>query len=199
MSSERAIKIGITGGISAGKSFISEMIEKIGYPVFYSDEEAKKIITSDEEVKDQIIELLGEKAYVSGSYNVVYVSKIVFNDSIKLEKLNKIVHPAVRKAFENWAVIQFRKGNDLVFNEAALLIESGTYKEMDQMVLVSAPMDIRIQRLMKRNNLTEADALLKINAQTDDEFKRQFVNYEIINDGRAVLSQLLNVMNSIRP
>lgn len=195
--SSKLTKVGITGGIGSGKSFVAEMIEKMGYPVFYSDYEAKQIIANDVEVQSQIIALLGEESYIDGKYNIPFVSQKVFSDNQLREQLNAIVHPAVRQAFEKWAIAK-SEYSDIVFNEAAIMIESGAYRGMDQIILVSAPLDVRIQRVIARDSISEDHAKARIAAQSSDEFKRPYVQFEVINDGRALLPQLNSIMDSIR-
>ena len=195
--SSKLTKVGITGGIGSGKSFVAEMIEKMGYPVFYSDYEAKQIIANDVEVQSQIIALLGEESYIDGKYNIPFVSQKVFSDNQLREQINAIVHPAVRQAFEKWAIAK-SEYSDIVFNEAAIMIESGAYRGMDQIILVSAPLDVRIQRVIARDSISEDHAKARIAAQSSDEFKRPYVQFEVINDGRALLPQLNSIMDSIR-
>ena len=195
--SSKLTKVGITGGIGSGKSFVAEMIEKMGYPVFYSDYEAKQILANDVEVQTQIIALLGEESYIDGKYNIPFVSQKVFSDNQLREQLNAIVHPAVRRAFEEWAIAK-SEYSDIVFNEAAIMIESGAYRGMDQIILVSAPLDVRIQRVIARDSISEDHAKARIAAQSSDEFKRPYVQFEVINDGRALLPQLNSIMDSIR-
>lgn len=196
--SSSCVKIGITGGIGSGKSFVAEILEKMGFPVFYSDSEAKRIINQSSDVKLQIVELLGDEAYHNDVYNVAYVSQKIFNDKSLRKQLNGIVHPAVRIAFHEWAnsISQY---SNIVFNEAAIMIESGAYQSMDKILLVSAPLDIRIDRVMKRDNITREHALARIESQSSDEYKRQFADFEVVNDGRALLPQITQIMDLIRP
>lgn len=197
MSFNSFLKIGITGGICSGKSFIADILAKMDYPIFYSDFEAKKIISENHDVKQQIIGLLGQEAFVDGEYNTVYVAKVIFNNEALRIQLNEIVHPVVRATFASWALKESER-NTIVFNEAALLIETGSYKQLDYTILVSAPEELRLQRVMTRDGLTIAQAQARIEAQTSDAYKRQFVDFEIINDGRALLPQILTIIDSIR-
>lgn len=195
--SSNFLKVGITGGIGSGKSFIASILEKMNFPVFYSDAAAKEIITQNQDVKKQIISLLGQDAYVGNVYNTKYVSEKVFANEYLLTSLNGIVHPAVREHFENWAIAK-SEYSDIVFNEAAIMIESGSYQHMNDLILVSAPLDVRLKRVINRDQITKDHALARLNAQSSDEFKRKFAKYEVINDGRALLPQLLKIIDSIR-
>ncbi len=195
--SSKFLKVGITGGIGSGKSFIANVCEKLNYPVFYSDQQAKELINSDSYVKGQIIDLLGEKAYLNDAYNVDYVAKLIFEDPALRSELNKIVHPAVKQAFQEW-VISKSQYSDILFNEAAIMIESGSYLQMDKVILVSAPLNIRMERVIARDKLDEQEVLKRIDAQSTDEFKRQFAHFEVVNDGREILPQILNIIDLIR-
>lgn len=182
------MKIGLTGGIGSGKSIVAKVLESRGYPVFYSDLEAKRIVESPK-IQNQITQLLGSSSYREGVYQTDYVSKMVFGNPSLLKQLNQIIHPAVREGFSSFYKTQKK---NLVFNEAAILVESGGASEMDAVVLVSAPEDIRIARVLSRNNLlTREDVLKRISRQWTDEQKRPHAHFEIINDeSRSVLIQI---------
>jgi dephospho-CoA kinase len=177
----KKLKVGLTGGIGSGKSLVCSMLEKMGFAVFNSDKTAKKLIHESTELKNKIIELIGPYAYDEfGKYNTSYVSQIVFENSHKLAALNELIHPFVRREFD-----VFVENTDarIVFNEAAILYETGAYKSFDQMVLVTAPLETRIKRCMLRDNLTKEAIERKIQNQWSDEKKCSFLPYEIKNDG----------------
>jgi len=178
-------KIGITGGIGSGKSTIAKLINKLGYPVYEADVEAKKIILDDNKVRYQIIKLLGEDAYNTEGYNRQYVAKLVFNNSALLQGLNLIVHPAVEVHFNNWCARNAVDG--IVFQEAAILFENNSYKKFDKTILVIAPEEMRIRRVMKRDGLRKEEVLARINKQWTDAKKRELADYIIQCDGEHLV------------
>lgn len=164
--------IGITGGIGAGKSLVASILRKMGFPVFNADLESKKIVSTSREVQFEISKLLGKEAFSqSGTYNTEYVSKIVFENPKKLEALNKIIHPRVRENFSQFITYS---NSPLVFSEAAILYETEAYKNYDEVVLVTAPLEMRIERCMQRDSLSREQIQAKINRQLTDEEKVKF-------------------------
>lgn len=179
------IKVGITGGIGSGKTTVCKIFESLGVPVYYADERAKKIMTSDKTLKEGIIHLLGEESYFkNGRLNRKFIGSKVFKNKSLLNKLNKLVHPAVLKDGENW----FKKQKGVMaLKEAALLIESGSYLSLDKLIVVTAPEKVRIQRVMERDKLSmEAVSQKMKNQLTDDEFLK-YADFSIINDGKKLL------------
>lgn len=190
------IRVGITGGIGAGKTTVCKEIEKMGYPVFYSDDEAKKLMTDNAEVVQKITELFGKEAYVNRQLNRKHLAQQIFTNENLKEALNQIVHPAVRKAFVQWSETQTA---EIVFNEAAILFETGQYKTFDYTVLVTAPSPIRIERVVKRDNTTPEEVQKRINNQWPDEKKIQFASFVIVNDGkRELLPQTEEIIHKIK-
>ncbi|HIP33065.1 MAG TPA: dephospho-CoA kinase [Crocinitomicaceae bacterium] len=177
-------KVGITGGIGSGKSFVSKILRSMNYPVFNSDSEAKKIIQENKEVREDLIALFGEETFSNNELNKAFLANIIFNDNEALEKVNAIVHPKVRQAFEAFAKIE---NNSVVFNEAAILFESGGHSQLDKVILISAPMKLRLQRVMNRDHSTEKEVLARMNKQWTDEQKRELADFEIINDEQQPL------------
>lgn len=190
------IKIGITGGIGAGKTTVCKELEKMGYPVFYSDDEAKNLMVENAEVVKQITALFGEDAYIDGQLNRVHLAKQIFTNNKLRESLNQIVHPPVRRAFVEWSEAQ---DAELVFNEAAILFETGQYKTFDYTVLVTAPTSIRIDRVVKRDNTTPEEVQKRIDNQWSDEEKIKLSSFVIVNDGkREILPQLDQIISQIK-
>lgn len=190
------IRVGITGGIGAGKTTVCKEIEKMGYPVFYSDDEAKKLMTDNAEVVQKITEFFGKEAYVNRQLNRKHLAQQIFTNENLKEALNQIVHPAVRKAFVQWSETQTA---EIVFNEAAILFETGQYKTFDYTVLVTAPSSIRIERVVKRDNTTPEEVQKRINNQWPDEKKTQFTSFVIVNDGkREILPQIEGIIHKIK-
>lgn len=189
-----ALKVGITGGIGAGKSVVSRIFEHLGYPVFNSDIEAKKLMKEDPELKKGIIDLFGEEAYVNGDVNRKHLSSIVFNDKNKIAELNQLVHPKVRAAFAERANTS---KSPFIFNEAAILYETGAYQNFDVIILVSASEKVRIERTTKRDNTSVEEVKARINHQMSDDEKRKFHPYEVNNNGdELVLPQILEFIRS---
>ncbi|MDR9487498.1 dephospho-CoA kinase [Salibacter sp.] len=176
--------VGVTGGIGSGKSTVCRIFQSFGIPVFDADQRAKALYIESENVKSQVIELLGERAYKSDKPDKEYIANQVFGDKSKLEKLNQIIHPAVKSDFEDWYHSQ---NTTYVIKEAAIMIESGSYKQCDKLILVTAPKELRIKRVVERDN-TSADEVEKrmSNQMTDDE-KRKYCDFEILNDGNSSL------------
>ena len=185
-------KVGVTGGIGAGKSLICSILERMGYPVFYSDIEAKKIITLNPQVRIDLIELFGIQIFKDHQLDRKLLANLLFSDSTLIEKMNAIVHPKVREEFENWALSQ---DSQLVFNEAAILFETGSYKNFDATILVTAPLEIRLNRVMNRDNSIRADVQKRIDNQWSDDQKVILSTYQIQNDDiQSVLDQLDEVL-----
>ncbi len=187
------LKIGITGNIGSGKTTVSQLFEILGIPVFYSDTEAKKVMVTDVQLISAIKGHFGEEAYFAdGSLNRKLIAGVVFNNDAELQKLNSLVHPAVFRAFEQW-VLQYPDA-PYVLKEAAVLFESGSYKDCDYTIIVTAPTDMRIARVMKRDNITEIEAQSREVKQMPQEEKQQLASYTITNDNSLlVIPQVLTI------
>ncbi len=185
------LKIGITGNIGSGKTTISKIFEVLGIPVFYADDEAKKVMVNDEILIGAIKQTFGQESYFEdGSLNRKHISNIVFKSETELAKLNAIVHPAVFRAFDNW-VPKF-KNVPYVLKEAALLFESDSYKMCDKTIMVTAPLEMRIQRVMQRDGLSEAEVRGRDAKQFTEEKKLELADYAIKNDNsELVIPQVL--------
>ena len=176
--------IGITGGIGSGKSLVCKIIKKLGYPVFYADEAAKKLMIEDQTLKSELIHLLGENAYSNNELNRPFIAEQIFKNNQIKKGVSDLVHPAVYRAYENWKKIQ---KSHLVFNESALLFETGSYKNFDATILVTANRETRIQRVMKRDNLSRETVLERMSHQLDDDSKQKMCDFEIVNDEQKLL------------
>lgn len=188
-------KVGITGGIASGKSVVSRILEVSGYPVFYSDSAAKQVVNESAELKLSISELLGKEAYAGDKLDAAYVASIVFHNPALLESLNKIIHPVVRQKFQEWTEDQ---DSDLVFNEAAILFETGGYLNFDATILVTAPLELRIERAAKRDRSEREEVIKRINRQWTDEQKIPLATYVINNDDRTpVIDQIESILYSL--
>jgi len=170
--------IGLTGGMGSGKTTVAKFFKEIGIPVYIADDEAKSIMNTSAEVKSKIIGLLGEKAYPDGILDRKYVAAQVFNSAEKLEKLNRIVHPAVATDFEIWKNLQ---NSPYVIYEAAILFEKGGHKKCDAVILVTAPFEERIKRLKSRDKSSEVDIEARMKHQWSDLKKLKLADFEIKN------------------
>ncbi len=189
------LKVGLTGGIGSGKSFISKIIESFGYPVFDSDTVAKEIISTNKFVKTQLISFFGKDVFVNNQLNRSYLANIIFNDKKALEKVNQLIHPLVRKAFDDFALQQ---KSPIVFNEAAILFESGGAKELDKVILVTAPKELRVKRVMERDRVSEKEVLERMGKQWTDEEKIKFADFNIQNDGsKPLLVQIEKIIEEL--
>ena len=170
--------VGLTGGIGSGKSTIARMFEDLGVAVYIADIEAKKLMNEDPTVKKEITDLFGEEAYRNNTLNRPFIANIVFNDSTQLEKLNAIVHPAVADHFYRW---KDRQNGNYVIKEAAILFENGGYKQCDHTILVVAPLELRISRVLNRDQSTRDEVLSRIKNQWDDDQKIPLADFVIQN------------------
>ena len=191
------LKIGITGGIGSGKTIVCEIFKLLGVPVFQADFVAGKLINSDAVIRSELISRYGNDIYQTDrKVNREKLAGIIFNDDAELEKVNKIIHPVVRNEFMNWVKNQEA---EYVIHEAAILFESGFYKMMDAVILVTAPEEMRIERVIKRNGLTRENVLSRIAKQWPDSEKRKFATFELINDNKSLLiPQIIEIDNKIK-
>lgn len=171
--------IGLTGGIGSGKTTIANCFMKSGVPVYIADDEARKIMQS-EEIIEQIKKTFGTTIFENDILNREKLAQIVFSDPEKLKLLNAIIHPAVKKHFRNW--ILDHKNAPFIIYEAAILFESGSYKDCDKIITVIAPMESRIQRVIHRDNSSREQVLKRINAQWNDDQRIAQSDYVIEND-----------------
>lgn len=157
--------VGLTGGIGSGKSTIARLFAALGIAVYDSDTEAKKLINTSAEIKKRIVEVFGAEAYAEGVYNRAYMADIVFRNPDKLAVLNSIVHPVLADDFNQWVALQT---SPYVIKEAAILFESGSYKNCDFIITVTAPETLRISRCMSRDGSTEAQVRARMAQQWTD-------------------------------
>ncbi len=170
--------VGLTGGIGSGKTTVSKMFKALGVPVYDSDSEAKKLMNTAPALKEAISALLGHEAYQKGALQRTFVAEKVFADRKLLGALNAIVHPAVREHFKEW--VRSQKA-PYVIQEAAILFENGSYSQYHKMILVRAPKEMRIERIMGRDNSTRQQILNRMEQQWEDERKAGLSDYVIDN------------------
>lgn len=189
-----AIKVGITGGIGSGKSFISRIFEALSIPTYDADKQAKELMNSDPEIREKLIAAFGANTYNTfGVLDRSYLSEVVFKDEEKLKKLNDIVHPIVINHGNRWGDEQ--KG-PYSLKEAALLFESGSYKNLDYTILVTSPLELRIKRVMERDHTSREQVESRISKQMSDQEKIPLADIVIINDEQTpLLPQIMDIHN----
>lgn len=183
-------KIGITGGIGSGKTFICKMFEQLGIPVYYADERAKYLMNHQEEVINAIKATFGEPSYKDDTLNRAYLAENVFNNKENLTKLNNIVHPAVFKDTQNW--VAQHQNAPFVLKEAALLFETGTHAQFDKNILVTAPEEVRIIRVMERDKVSKEQVEARMKNQLPDSKKMELADFIINNDGQTEVEKLVD-------
>ena len=194
---KKMIKVGITGGIGSGKTTVCRIFETLNIPVYYADDRAKWLMQHDPDLKKNITNLLGKAAYLpDGKLNRRFIGEQVFNDKNLLTQMNKLVHPAVFLDGEKW----FKKQNNLyAIKEAALFYETGSYAQMDQMIVVTANREERIRRVMERDGLTKEAVEARMNKQLPEEEKIEKADFVIYNDGKELLTpRVLEIDRLIR-
>ena len=173
--------IGITGGIGSGKSTVVKMFKDLAIPVYVADARAKELMQDSKELKADIIQLLGKNAYINGKLNRKFIASEVFTDQEKLNALNAIVHPAVHKDFRKWIKEQDETVVSYCIYEAAILFESGRQHICDSVILVTAPQSVRIDRVVRRDNVSRDQVLERMSHQWSEEEKKQLADIVIEN------------------
>ena len=170
--------VGLTGGIGSGKSTVAQMFMELGVPVYDSDKEAKQLMVSSETVKNAIINLFGKEAYTEDGLNRSFIANTVFKNRELLEKLNGIVHPAVRKHFLDWA---HNQESPYVIQETALIFENGAAEKYDCTILITAPKETRVQRVVQRDEVARESVADRMKHQWNDDDKAKLADFTIEN------------------
>ncbi|MDB5191455.1 MAG: dephospho-CoA kinase [Segetibacter sp.] len=185
------LKIGLTGGIGSGKSVVAAIFSVLGIPVFDADKEAKKIMETDHELIASLKQEFGDHTYQNDKLNRVFLAGVVFNNPYKLEKLNSIVHPATINAAKKWMELQTAP---YIVKEAALMFEAGSAANLDYVIGVHAPLNLRIHRVLKRDSTTREQVLARMSRQINDEIKMRLCDFVVENnDQQLLLPQLLKL------
>lgn len=185
------LKVGITGGMGSGKTLVCRVFETLGIPVFYADTEAKRLMETDAALIEKIKQLFGEGIYKSGKLDREQLSGIVFNQPEKLQQLNTIVHPATIAYGRQW---MSRQNSPYVIKEAAVFFESGSYKDMDVMIGIYAPKDLRMLRTMQRDSIPAEKVLQRMSNQMDENEKMERCDMVITNDGmEPIIPQVVEI------
>ncbi|WP_113654798.1 dephospho-CoA kinase [Pedobacter namyangjuensis] len=188
------LKIGITGGIGSGKTTVCKVFETLGIPVFYADTVAKEIMVTDQVLVKGVKAAFGEDSYIEdGTLNNKHIANIVFNDKTALAQLNALVHPAVFRAFDVWEK-SVSPNVPYTLKEAALLFESGSYKMCDKNILVTAPLQVKINRVTSRDKVTAEQVKARMDKQFTDEQKADMADFFIQNtENNSIILQVLEM------
>ena len=191
------IRIGITGGIGSGKTYVCQLLQKRGIPVYHCDDEAKLLMTQSPLIRERLIQLLGTVAYMGQELNKPLIAAYLFADEDHAAQVNAIVHPVVKRDFQQWTE---RQTAAIVAQECALLFETGFQDTVDVTVEVYAPLSLRLQRAIHRDQATPKQIQARMAQQMDEEEKRQRADICILNDGTADLEEqiehMLNELNN---
>jgi dephospho-CoA kinase len=190
--------IGLTGGIGSGKTTIANFFKSQGVPLYIADDEAKAILYTKEAV-EEVLEAFGDSVMTDGIPDRAKLAAVVFNEPAKLQMLNGIIHPKVKEHFKDW--LSLHDDAKFIIREAAILFESGAYKVCDKIILVTAPKEVRIERVMQRDNTTREKVMKRINAQWDDEKKAALSDFIITNTdleaAKIQADEILKILNKI--
>ncbi len=172
--------VGLTGGIGTGKSTVARMFQELAVPVYFSDDEAKRLMVTCESLRTDIADRFGAKAYDERSLNTKYLAEVVFRDPASLKALNEMVHPEVEKHFRSWISEQ---DAPYIIQENPLLFEKKKQDQYDAVIVVTAPRELRIDRVRKRDGVTRDQVEARVRNQMDQDYKVQRADYVIENDG----------------
>ena len=186
------ISIAITGGIGSGKSYVSNLLKERGIPIYNADDEAKRLMLTNKDIRRDLIALLGDSVYENGVLNKPILASYLFADANNAARINRIVHPRVKADFRRW--LEEHTDCEIVGLESAILYESGFDDVVDAVVAVYAPESLRLERAMKRDGATEAQIRARMSAQMNEEEKRNKADYVVLNDGSACLQKQLDAL-----
>ncbi len=190
------IKVAVTGGIGSGKSVVCKIFEKIGIPVFNADFEAKKLINTSRTIHDKLVSLFGAAIYQSnGDIHRKKMADLIFNDNFALQKVNEIVHPEVRKRFIEWTEEQ---NSPYIIQEAAIIFESKQTQSFDKIITVTAPLELKIERVIKRDQVSKEEVYKRIQSQLPDEIKIAKSDFVIMNDEvEMIIPQIIEIHKNL--
>ena len=191
------LKVGITGGIGSGKSTVSRFFSELGVPVYDSDQRAKSLMQHDDSIIIKIKKEFGDDSYLNNILNRSHIAEIVFKNELKLKQLNAIVHPVVRTDFNNW--LSQNSNAKFVIKEAAIMIESGAYKDLDKLIVVNANREQKIKWIKKRDHLLLEDIENRIQNQLSDKIRNQYADFIIENNSskKELKQQVLSIYNKL--
>ncbi|MEM9337133.1 MAG: dephospho-CoA kinase [Bacteroidota bacterium] len=191
--------VGVTGGIGSGKSTLCKVYEILGSKCYYADDRAKQLMENNQDLITKITVLFGAEAYVDGRLNRKEIGRQVFRNQALLEQLNQLVHPAVKDDFRLW--VEENRNVDVLLKEAALLFETGSYKELDRTILVTADREVRMQRVLHRDShRSKEDVIGIMDKQLPDTQKSVLADYIVSNDGsNSLIKQALDIYKKLSP
>lgn len=190
------IKLGVTGGIGSGKSVVCEVLRLHDIPVYDADLEAKRLNDTSPVIREKLIEAFGAELYKNDKLDRKKLAQLIFNDEKNLHRVNSIIHPELAKHFEKWT--DGRMEHSIVAIDAAVLFEAGFQQFVDKTITVFSPVETRIERVVKRDNLTKEQILSRINSQMSDEEKIRLSDFVIINDNKhSILEQVSTILKTI--
>lgn len=191
------IKLGITGGIGSGKSIVSHLLQVMGIPVYIADDESKRLAESDTFIINQLQSLYGKDIYQDGKLNKALLASYIFNDPFQAAKVNEFIHPQVKVDFRNWLVAH--NSNDIVAMESAILVEAGFISEIDYLVMVDAPFEVRLNRTIQRDLSSKELVMSRIRSQMDNKEKKKYAQFIINNDDDClVIPQIIALIERLR-
>lgn len=190
------LKVAVTGGIGSGKSIVCKVFRNLGIPIFNADSVAKELMNNNMEIRRQFIEWFGQDIYQeNGDIHRKKLAEIIFNDNIALQKVNETIHPAVFNEFIQWAKVQT---SPYVMQEAAIIFENGHTDRFDKIITVTAPVEVKISRCMKRDKVSRELVEDRMKNQLPDEYKINRSDFVIVNDdSKMILPQILNIHNTL--
>lgn len=190
------IKLGVTGGIGSGKSVVCEVLRLHDIPVYDADLEAKRLNDTSPVIREKLIEAFGAELYKNDKLDRKKLAQLIFNDEKNLHRVNSIIHPELAKHFEKWT--DERIEHPIAAIDAAVLFEAGFQQFVDKTITVFSPIETRIERVVKRDNLTKEQILSRINSQMSDEEKIRLSDFVIINDNKhSILEQVSTILKTI--
>ena len=191
-----SIKLGITGGIGSGKSVVSHLLAMMGVPMYIADVESKRLTLEDPLIRNSLISLLGSDLYRNGVLNKALLASYIFDHPNNMNVVNGIIHPRIKDDFSQW--VYRHAAFQVLGMEAAILIESGFSQDVDKIVLVYAPLDIRLRRTMLRDSASDEQVMKRIKSQMNDEEKMDIADFIIYNDGEIpLIPQVMSLINSL--
>lgn len=193
------LKVGITGGIGSGKTTACNLFAELGVPIYNADDRAKELMGENATLKKNIRQAFGWDSYdKNDQLNRAYLAKIVFNNPQQLKILNAIVHPAVFEDYEKWIKEQSEAKAPYSIKEAALMVESGSYEKLDKLIVVTAPIDIRLERTMKRDHMKREEVLKRMQNQLSDKARLEKADYVLKNsDNFSMEEQIADLHNEL--
>jgi len=190
------LKVGITGGMGSGKTTVAHIFETLGIPVYYADDAAKRIMNEDPSLRMEIIRIFGDESYNGEGLNRSYIASKVFSNPEQLNMLNAIVHPATIRDGENWMK---RQKSPYALKEAALIFESGAAEGLDYVIGVSAPIPLRIERVIQRDGMERSEIKARMAKQLDPEIAMKLCDFVIQNNEQELLiPQVLKIHEELK-